>query len=487
MAKKKNPPIDSSTTPEEPKNTKKRTKKSKAESMDDLSLVSNKKEKEEQKVHYCSICGRASNEVQCMVTNSDEDVVICNDCLENMTAIAQARIAQINGDLQAFRKFTDEESEEEGDVLFNSNIPTPHEIKEYLDQYVIGQDDAKITLSVAVYNHYKRIMQKVDENDENAVNIEKNNIIVCGNSGSGKTFLLKTIAKFLNVPICITNCTQLTSAGYVGDDVESIIQRLYLNSGEDVQKTEMGICVIDEFDKLASHVGNGNVARDVNGLDVQQGLLKLLEGTDVYIETGSRHGPSEKIRISSEKILFIAVGRFQALPDVIRKRLNQHQMGFDLSNGKDQDGNEIDSQNVIKYAEPEDFRKCGFIQEIVGRLPVITYVNPLTKEDLKRILLEPKNSIIKQYKKLFELSGKKLIIKDDVYDYIVSKGFKTDSGARGLRNVVENILKQKMFDSPSEPDKEVLIDMDYVKKVESKNFIDPTKKMEIETKKKITL
>ena len=486
MAKKKNTPIDSSTggTDQPTNDEKKRTRKSrKQKTMDDLSIVDNKKDE----YHTCSICGRKSNEVSTMICNADANVYVCSDCIENIYELAMSREAQLRGDLDPVRKFREEDSDD-SDVMFNSNIPTPHQIKEYLDQYVIGQDDAKITLSVAVYNHYKRIMQKVDENDENAVTIEKNNIIICGNSGSGKTYLLKTIAKFLNVPICINSATELTASGFVGTDVEELISRLYTISGNDVEKTQMGICVIDEFDKLASH-SSGNIAsRDVNGLDVQQGLLKLLEGTEVYIETGNRRGPEvEKLRILTDKILFIAVGKFAQLEDAIRKRLNQNQMGFDLTNGKDQEGNLIDSENVVKYAEPEDFRKCGFIQEIVGRLPVITYVNPLTKEDLKRILLEPKNSIIKQYKKLFELSGKQLIIKDDVYDYIVAKGFKTNSGARGLRNVVENILKQKMFDSPSEPDKEVLIDMDYVRKVESKNFIDPSKIVEVDKKRKITL
>jgi ATP-dependent Clp protease ATP-binding subunit ClpX len=411
---------------------------------------------------YCVCCGRSQSMVPLLLEGNFG--YICSDCVN-----------------QAFN--TVREQNEKVSENLMSGIPKPHEIKEFLDQYIIGQDRVKERVAVAVYNHYKRISTPI----VNDVEIEKSNICIVGPTGTGKTLIAKTVAKLLNVPFTIADATVLTESGYVGEDVESVLVNLYQASDYDVEKTERGIVFIDEIDKIARKGDNASISRDVSGEGVQQGLLKLLEGTDVYIDTGTRHGPSEKIRISSEKILFIAVGRFQALPDVIRKRLNQHQMGFDLSNGKDQDGNEIDSQNVIKYAEPEDFRKCGFIQEIVGRLPVITYVNPLTKEDLKRILLEPKNSIIKQYKKLFELSGKKLIIKDDVYDYIVSKGFKTDSGARGLRNVVENILKQKMFDSPSEPDKEVLIDMDYVKKVESKNFIDPTMKMEIESKKKMTL
>lgn len=491
MAKKKNPPIDSSTTPDEPKNTKKRTKKSKSETMDDLTLVSNKKEDEEQTVHYCSICGRATNEVQCMVSNKDESFAVCSDCLENMTAIAQARIAQINGDLQAFRKIA-EEAEEEGDVIFNSNIPTPHEIKDYLDQYVIGQDDAKITLSVAVYNHYKRIMQN-SKKDEDDVTLEKNNILICGNSGSGKTFLCKTIANMLDVPCISVDITSFSASGYVGDDVESIISRLYAASGNDVKKTEIGICIIDEFDKLGRHGAGANITRDVNGIDVQQGLLKLLEGTEVMIEPngGRRHPEAEMIKINTSGILFICLGRFNGIEEVIGKRLNQNQMGFDLTNGKTESGEIIDQQNIVRYAEADDFKKLGLIQEIVGRLPVITYVNPLTRKDLKRILIEPKNSIIKQYKKLFELSGKQLIIKDDVYDYIVERGFKADTGARGLRTIVERILKQKMFDAPSEnaqdASNDVLIDMDYVKKIELKNFIDPAKKIEIEKKKKMII
>ena len=488
MAKKKNTPIDSSTgSTDQPTNDeKKRTRKSrKQKAMDDLSIVDNKKDE----YHTCSICGRKSNEVSTMICNADANVYVCSDCIENIYELAMSREAQLRGDLDPVRKFREEDSDD-SDVMFNSNIPTPHQIKEYLDQYVIGQDDAKITLSVAVYNHYKRIMQKVDENDENAVTLEKNNIIICGNSGSGKTFLCKTIAKMLQVPCISVDITGFSAAGYVGEDTESIISRLYNAANGDIKKTEMGICIIDEFDKLGRHGAGANITRDVNGIDVQQGLLKLLEGTDVMIEPngGRRHPEAEMIKVNTSNVMFICLGRFSGIEEIIRKRLNQKTLGFDLTEGKNEDGQIIDNQNIIRYAEADDFKKMGLIQEIVGRLPVITYVNPLTKDDLKRILLEPKNSIMKQYKKLFELSGKKLTIKDDVYDYIVDKGYHADTGARGLRTIVESILKQKMFDAPSEKDsEEVIIDMDYVKKVESRNFLDPSKKIEIDKKRKITL
>jgi ATP-dependent Clp protease ATP-binding subunit ClpX len=488
MAKKKNTPIDSSTggTDQPTNDEKKRTRKSrKQKTMDDLSIVDNKKDE----YHTCSICGRKSNEVSTMICNADANVYVCSDCIENIYELAMSREAQLRGDLDPVRKFREEDSDD-SDVMFNSNIPTPHQIKEYLDQYVIGQDDAKITLSVAVYNHYKRIMQKVDENDENAVTIEKNNIIICGNSGSGKTFLCKTIAKMLDVPVVSCTCTSITESGFVGDDAQVCLERLYAAANGDVKKAEMGICILDEFDKLGRPGGGPGLNRDVNGVGVQQALLRIIEGCDCYVDPiGGRRRPDEgQVLINSSNVLFIVCGRFELLPEIIKKRLNQNTLGFDLTDGKTEDGRIIDQQNIIRYAEADDFKKMGFIQEIIGRLPVITYVNPLTRDDLKRILLEPKNSIMKQYKKLFELSGKKLSIKDDVYDYIVEKGYHNDTGARGLRTIVESILKQKMFDAPSEKDEtEVIIDMDYVKKVEARNFLDPTKKVEIDKKRKITL
>lgn len=484
MAKKNNTPIDSSTD-NESKDVKKRTRKNRRKGDLDSTKVNNPKEEE----HCCSICGRTKEDVKYLFRNDDGDFFVCSDCVENLYELMLSLDAQDRGDLDPLRKFKEEDADT-SDVLFNSNIPTPHEIKAYLDQYVIGQDDAKITLSVAVYNHYKRIMQKVDENDEDAVTLEKNNILICGNSGSGKTFLCKTIAKMLDVPCVSVDMTSFSAAGYVGDDVESIISRLFNAADGDVKKTEMGICIIDEFDKLGRHGAGPSITRDVNGIDVQQGLLKLLEGTDVLIEPngGRRHPEAEMIRINTSNILFIALGRFNGIEEVISKRLNQKTLGFDLTDGKNEDGKIIDQENIIKYAEADDFKKMGLIQEIVGRIPVITYVNPLRKEDLKRILLEPKNSIMKQYRKLFELSGKKLIVEDDVYDYIVEKGFKADTGARGLRTIVESILMKKMYDAPSdEKDNEIVINMDYVKDVESKNFIDPKEKEDIEKKKIITI
>lgn len=490
MAKKNTtkPPFDSSTgTPED--EPKKRTRKGKSHlhSADENVQVDNNKE------HCCQICGRMKDDVSILFRNQDGDCYICSDCIGFINDLKNGIEAQRSGVLDPLRKFKEEDMDR-SDVLFTSNIPTPHEIKEYLDQYVIGQDDAKVTLSVAVYNHYKRITQKVDMTDDDAVTLEKNNILICGNSGSGKTFLCKTIARKLEVPCVSVDITSFSAAGYVGDDIESIISRLYAAAGGDVKKTEMGICLIDEFDKLGRHGAGANITRDVNGIDVQQGLLKLLEGTDVMVEPngGRRHPEAEMIKINTSNILFICLGRFNGIEDVIAKRMNQNTLGFDLTAGKNDEGKIIDKENIVKYAEPDDFRKMGLIQEIVGRLPVITYVNPLTRADLKRILIEPKNSIIKQYKKLFELSGKDLQISDEVYDYIVEKAFGTDTGARGLRNIVEKILKEPMFNSPSLPNKYdskgrlvkgsniIKINLDYVKEVESKNYIDPKKKEELE-------
>ena len=482
MAKKNNTPIDSSTD-NESKDVKKRTRKNRRKGDLDSTKVNNPKEEE----HCCSICGRTKEDVKYLFRNDDGDFFVCSDCVENLYELMLSLDAQDRGDLDPLRKFKEEDADT-SDVLFNSNIPTPHEIKAYLDQYVIGQDDAKITLSVAVYNHYKRIMQKVDENDEDAVTLEKNNILICGNSGSGKTFICKIIAKLLNLPMIMTDSTQYSATGFVGSDINDIPKRLYAAANGDLKRAEMGICVIDEFDKLGGHSSRG-ISHDVNGVDVQQELLKLLEGEEVVIESNNhRQGPEEPIIFNTKNVLFICIGRFNGIEEIIRKRLNQNTIGFDLTDGKTEEGNIIDQENIIKYAEADDFKKMGLIQEIVGRIPVITYVNPLTKEDLKRILIEPKNSIMKQYKKLFELYGKKLVIEDNVYDYIVEKGFKADTGARGLRTIVENLLRKPMYDAPSdEKDNEIIINMDYVKDVESKNFIDPKEKEEIENKKSITI
>lgn len=489
MAKKNNTPIDSSTD-NESKDVKKRTRKNRRKGDLDSTKVNNPKEEE----HCCSICGRTKEDVKYLFRNDDGDFFVCSDCVENLYELMLSLDAQDRGDLDPLRKFKEEDADT-SDVLFNSNIPTPKEIKEYLDQYVIGQDDAKITLSVAVYNHYKRIMHKVDEKDENAVTLEKNNIILCGNSGSGKTFLCKTIAKMLDVPVVVIDCCSLSSVGYVGEDPDVCVSRLYAAADGDIKKAEMGICILDEFDKLGRHGAGPSITRDVNGIDVQQGLLKIIEGCDTYIDPafGRKHPEGERIKINSSNILFICCGKFEGLTDIINKRMNQNTLGFDLTNGKTEDGNIIDKENIIKYAESDDFKKLGFIQEIIGRLPVITYVNPLTKEDLKRILLEPKNSIMKQYKELFRLYGKKLEISDDVYDYIIEKTMKNNTGARGLRTVIEKILRDAEFNSASEKSDdanktgtEVIIDMDYVKKVESRNFIEPSKKEE-KTKETIGL
>lgn len=398
-------------------------------------------EKKEE-VKKCSFCGRTEDEVNLMFNGNN--AYICDACAEYVHSV----IAHVQ------EQFVKEEKKEE-----ELQIKTPHEIKEFLDDYVIGQDMAKIRLAVAVYNHYKRITQKVEEDN---IEIEKSNCLLLGKTGTGKTMLARTIAKMLNVPFTIVDATVLTEAGYVGEDVESIISRLLQAADYNVERAEQGIIFIDEIDKISRKSDNPSITRDVSGEGVQQGLLKLLEGSKVLVapEGGRKHPDQKMIEVDTTNILFICGGAFEGIERKIAMRLNRHAVGFTEQLKREQ----IKDENMLKYITPTDLRSFGLIPEIIGRLPVITYLDDLDAEALKRILIEPKNAIIKQYIKLFKIDGITLHIDDDVYQYIVDKAIENKLGARGLRGITENIMTQAMFDMPSKKVKEFTITLDYAKK-----------------------
>ena len=398
-------------------------------------------EKKEE-VKKCSFCGRTEDEVNLMFNGNN--AYICDACAEYVHSV----IAHVQ------EQFVKEEKKED-----ELQIKTPHEIKEFLDDYVIGQDMAKIRLAVAVYNHYKRITQKVEEDN---IEIEKSNCLLLGKTGTGKTMLARTIAKMLNVPFTIVDATVLTEAGYVGEDVESIISRLLQAADYNVERAEQGIIFIDEIDKISRKSDNPSITRDVSGEGVQQGLLKLLEGSKVLVapEGGRKHPDQKMIEVDTTNILFICGGAFEGIERKIAMRLNRHAVGFTEQLKREQ----IKDENMLKYITPADLRSFGLIPEIIGRLPVITYLDDLDAEALKRILIEPKNAIIKQYIKLFKIDGITLHIDDDVYQYIVDKAIENKLGARGLRGITENIMTQAMFDMPSKKVKEFTITLDYAKK-----------------------
>ena len=395
-----------------------------------------------EEVKKCSFCGRTEDEVNLMFNGNN--AYICDACAEYVHSV----IAHVQ------EQFVKEEKKEE-----ELQIKTPHEIKEFLDDYVIGQDMAKIRLAVAVYNHYKRITQKVEEDN---IEIEKSNCLLLGKTGTGKTMLARTIAKMLNVPFTIVDATVLTEAGYVGEDVESIISRLLQAADYNVERAEQGIIFIDEIDKISRKSDNPSITRDVSGEGVQQGLLKLLEGSKVLVapECGRKHPDQKMIEVDTTNILFICGGAFEGIERKIAMRLNRHAVGFTEQLKREQ----IKDENMLKCITPADVRSFGLIPEIIGRLPVITYLDDLDAEALKRILIEPKNAIIKQYIKLFKIDGITLHIDDDVYQYIVDKAIENKLGARGLRGITENIMTQAMFDMPSKKVKEFTITLDYAKK-----------------------
>ena len=393
---------------------------------------------------HCSFCGRSEEELELLLTGLDGH--ICNECAERAKEMVDLALAS--------QKPSDDVEEELG------ALPTPKEIKKYLDEYIIGQDAAKKYLSVAVYNHYKRILNKnKDENDP--VEIEKSNIVMVGSTGTGKTLLARTIAKLLKVPFTIVDATVFTEAGYVGEDVESILSRLLQVADFDVEKAERGIVFIDEIDKIARKSDNPSITRDVSGEGVQQGMLKLLEGSIVNVppKGGRKHPDQDYIHVDTHNILFICGGAFDGIEKKIAQRLNTHTVGYDsVQNLKN-----IDASDLMQYVEPQDLKSFGLIPEIIGRLPVLTYLKPLDRTALRNILTEPKNSIIKQYIKLFALDDIALTFNDDVLDYIVDQAVEYKLGARGLRSIVETIMMDAMYEAPSSQDKTLTITLDYAR------------------------
>lgn len=388
----------------------------------------------------CCLCGRSGSQVFLFTGMQG---YVCADCVETaheMIVSASTNSATENIDLD------------------KNKLPKPKEIKTFLDQYVIGQDEAKKYLSVSVYNHYKRILQKKDDND---VEIEKSNIIMVGSTGTGKTLLAKTIARLLNVPFTIVDATVLTEAGYVGEDIESILTRLLQVADYDVKKAEKGIVFIDEIDKIARKGDNPSITRDVSGEGVQQGLLKLLEGSVVNVppQGGRKHPEQKMIAVDTKNILFICGGAFDGIERKIAQRLNTKVVGY----GSLQKNAHIDKDKLIQYISPQDLKSFGLIPEIIGRLPILTYLNPLDRQALRRILTEPKNSIIKQYVKLFEMDGVELIFSDEVLDFIVDKAIEFKLGARGLRSITETIMTDLMFEMPSEQTGQLKVELTYAK------------------------
>lgn len=390
----------------------------------------------------CSFCGRYIPEEQFLIGGLDG--LICGDCVHT--------IADIMRDVEM-------ENSRKAVSSFNVHLLKPHEIKAYLDDYVIGQDEAKKVLSVAVYNHYKRLLQAKSEEDSD-VEIEKSNILMIGDTGTGKTLLAKTIAKLLEVPFCIADATVFTQAGYVGEDVESILSRLLQAADYDVVKAERGIVFIDEIDKIARKGSdNPSITRDVSGEGVQQSLLKLLEGSIVNVppQGGRKHPEQEFIHVNTQNILFIASGAFNSLDQIIGERMNTNVIGYNTKSRN------LDKSNILQYVSAQDIKQFGLIPELCGRFPVITSLNPLDAEALKRILTQPKNALVKQYAKLFKMDGINLSFSDDSLNYIVDKAIELKLGARGLRAIVEKIMTDAMFDFPSSKRKTFVIDLKYAR------------------------
>src|SRR5688572_17486303 len=396
---------------------------------------------------HCSFCGRSRDEVKILIAGQEGH--ICENCVEHAREIIEQELMVKDDKSTA--------------TSFKLTIKKPVEIKKFLDEYVIGQDEAKKVLAVAVYNHYKRLQQKTSDSvSGNDVEIEKSNIVMVGETGTGKTLLAKSIARMLNVPFAIVDATVFTEAGYVGEDVESILTRLLQVCNYDVNAAERGIVYIDEIDKIARKGDNPSITRDVSGEGVQQGMLKLLEGTDVLVppQGGRKHPEQKLIKINTQNILFICGGAFDGIDKVIARRVQTNTIGFNV----DKELQETMKKNLLRYVNAQDLKAFGLIPELLGRLPVVTHLDPLDAPTLRAILTEPKNALVKQYKKLFDLEGIKLSIETGVLDFMVEKAVEYKLGARGLRSICESILTDAMFELPGTNQKAFNLDLDYAKR-----------------------